>query len=142
MFKSLGISEKRFSQLIVHSHNAIKLNALLDGLKLDIYSEEATAINVEKDIFFDAKKLFSFDFSVLENKTTGVLKFNDEYFLNMMNTFKSINGGSFTFDNFCQYVNENYHPEIYYCIEIVNKVYLVHNEEQISLHNVLWISFK
>ncbi|QYM91361.1 hypothetical protein [Dickeya zeae] len=141
-FKKLGIPEKDFAKLIVHSHNAIKTNASLDELKLDIYAEEARVVNVDIDTFFNAKNLFSFDFAVLEDKNTGKIKFNDPVLMDMMINFKSISNGIFISDDFCQYVYEFYPSNSYYCVEIINKLYLVYNEEHKSVLNALWISIK
>ncbi|EIY5375594.1 hypothetical protein ML096_004294 [Klebsiella variicola] len=141
-FKKLGIDEKRFAKMIVHSHNKIKINADLNELKLDVYSENAKVINVDAETFLRSKKLFTFDFSILEDKSLDNYKFNDSLLLNLMREFKTKRNGMFSGEDFCQYIYENYNPNAYFCVELIQKVYLVYEEEKNCLHNVLWVRFK
>lgn len=141
-FKKLGIEERHFAKMIVHSHNKIKINSALDELKLDVYSEDAKVINVDANTFLLSRKSFAFDFSVLKDKTTDNLKFNDPILLNIMSDFKAARNGMFSGEDFCRYVYDNYHPNAYFCVEFINKLYLVCEEEKNCLYNVLWVSFK
>lgn len=141
-FKKLGVSEKRFAKMIIHSHNEIKINSDLDTLKLDVYAGDAKVINVDADILLKSKKHFAFDFSILEDRSADIFKFNDSQLLSLMSDFKTASNGMFKNDDFCQYVYEHYYPNAYYCVEVVNKVYLVCEEKKNCLHNVLWVSFK
>lgn len=141
-FKKLGINEKSFAKLIAHSHNENIINASLDELKLDMFTEQARLVNVDVDTFSIAKKSFSFDFVVLENKETNDLIFNDSQLLGIMVDYKTINEGTFITDDFCYYVYNNYSLDAYYCVEFVSKVYCVFNDKNTSIHNVLWVTFK
>lgn len=140
-FKTLGINEKRFAKMIVHSHNSTKINALLDGMKLDIYCDEAKVVKIDENAFLKTKGLFAFDFIVLENKITGEMEFNNSQLLNLMANFKEEHKDRFQYADFCHYIYNNYSLSTVYCVEVFSKVYFVCNEDVTCLHGVPWITF-
>ncbi|MEB6115239.1 HEPN domain-containing protein [Enterobacter roggenkampii] len=141
-FKKLGILEKNFAKMISLSHNHIKINALLDEVKLDIYTGEGKIINIEKDTFSKMKTLFAFDFPVLENKTTNDITFFDPELTNIMKCFKVTKKETFTTESFCNHIYENYHLDGIFCIEIIKKLYCRCKDKTVVVYNSPWISFK
>ncbi|GEM_PF-5664821 len=141
-FKKLGITEKHFAKMISPSHNHIKMNALLDEMKLDIYTGEGKVINVDNDTFSKMSNIFSFDFPVLENKTTNNLSFFDSELINIMEYFKTSRNGTFSTESFCNHIYENYHSDGIFCIEVIRKLYCKYKDKTIVAYNSPWVSFK
>lgn len=141
-FKKLGITEKHFAQMISASHNNIKMNALLDELKLDIYIGEGKVIDVDYDTFSKMSDIFAFDFPVLENKKTNSLSFFNPELIDIMENFKTSRGRTFSTESFCNYIYKNYHLDDIFCIEIIGKLYCKYKDKTIIAYNSPWISFK